>query len=129
MAKKVSDIKSTTNCSLLPQNGEFEDVCTIIDKHTARALSCVNAEHIFTCWEIGRYLSDRLKGGKWGDKIVRELSDYIKLHRPNYRGYGRSSLYNMVRFYETYSSLKFVQSVNGQLQELMIMLNLMVKNY
>lgn len=113
----VKDKKTTEKSSLLSLNGEFENVCVIIDTHTTRALSCINEEHILTCWEIGRYLFDRIKRGKWGDKIVRELSDYIKSHRPNYRGYGRSNLYNMIRFFEAYSSFEFVQSVNGQLQE------------
>lgn len=98
-------------------NAEFQQVCTIIDVHTARALARVNEEHLITCWEIGSYISQRIQNGKWGDKIVRDLADYIKQQRPTYRGYGRSNLYNMVRFYETYSSNQFVQSVNGQLGE------------
>lgn len=98
-------------------NAEFQQVCTIIDVHTARALARVNEEHLITCWEIGSYISQRIQNGKWGDKIVRDLADYIKQQRPTYRGYGRSNLYNMVRFYETYSSNQFVQSVNGQMGE------------
>lgn len=106
---------------------EFEQVCSIIDQHTARALSLINQEHLATCWEIGAYISQRLKDGKWGDKIVRELANYIRLHRPNNRGYSRTNLYYMVRFYETYTDSAFthllthyqdklpiVQSTTGQ---------------
>lgn len=98
---------------------EFQQVCQIIDLHTARALSKVNEEHLITCWEIGAFISARVKQGKWGDKVVRALVDYLKQQRPNYRGDGRSNLYNMVRFYETYSSEQFVQSANGQLPEIL----------
>jgi len=102
---------------------EFQQVCNIIDLHTARALARVNEEHLLTCWEIGSFISNRINSGKWGDKVVRALSDYIKQQRPTCRGYGRSNLYNMVRFYETYSAEQFVQSLNGQLGQIVQSLN------
>lgn len=113
---------------LKPENTEivdadFKKVCEIIDFHTARAIAHVNEEHLLTCWDVGALISDRIKQGKWGDKVVQDLADYVKHQRPNYRGYGRSNLYNMVRFYETYSSDKFVQSVNGQLGDIVQSVN------
>lgn len=112
-------IDKQTTTTIQPEVlGEFQQVCQIIDQHTARALTKLNEEHLMTCWEIGAFISARVKQGKWGDKVVRELVDYLKQQRPNYRGYGRSNLYNMVRFYETYSSEQFVQSANGQFGEL-----------
>ncbi|MBQ0044395.1 MAG: hypothetical protein KBT05_05170, partial [Bacteroidales bacterium] len=31
-------------------------------------------------WEIGQFISERLRTAKWGAKVVGELSDYIKRH-------------------------------------------------
>ena len=75
----------------------------------------VNQEHLLTCWEVGGFVSSRLRNGNWGDKVVRALADYIKRNRPDMRGYSKSNLYNMVKFYEQYSSLEFSQYI-GQYQ-------------
>ena len=96
---------------------EFQYVCTVIDTHTASALAKVNEEHLLTCWDVGSIISSKLKAGNWGDKVVRELSAYIRHNRPDHRGFGKSNLYAMVRFYEAYSSKDFaeiVQSLTGQ---------------
>lgn len=81
----MADIRQYTTAQSLANTSEFEQVCSIIDRHTACTLSLINQEHLATCWEIGAYISQRLKEGKWGDKIVRELANYIRLHRPNNR--------------------------------------------
>lgn len=112
---------NTIESSVLVEESEFKQICSIIDLHTAKALSRVNEEHLLTCWEVGEMVSAKLKAGNWGDKIVRELASYIHRHLPNHRGYGRSNLYGMAKFYETYSSNKFteiVQSLTGQFAEI-----------
>lgn len=91
---------------------EFQYVCDVIEHHRTCALVAVNLEHLLTCWEVGGFVFNRLKSGKWGDKIVRALADYIKRNRPDMKGYSKSNLYNMVKFYEQYSSLEFLQCVD-----------------
>lgn len=87
---------------------DFEYICSIIDLHSLNALQKVNEEHLLTCWEIGQNLSSRIKEGKWGDKVVRALADYIRTNRPSHRGFSKTNIYNMVKFYETYSSNDFL---------------------
>ena len=94
---------------------EFAYVDSLITAHTTAAIAKVNAEALQTYWEVGGYISDRLKNAQWGDHVVSELADYLKRHNPKRRGYSKRNLYNMVTFYDNYSSLEF-QSVTEQLK-------------
>lgn len=87
---------------------EFEHVDSIINAHTNAAIAKVNGEALQTYWEIGEYISRHLKDASWGDHIVSELADYLKRQKPNRRGYSKRNLYNMVKFYDTYSSTDFI---------------------
>lgn len=90
---------------------EFRQVCNIIELHRTRALYAVNQEHLLACWEVGAYVYSRLQCGTWGDKIIRALADYIKRNLPNLKGYGKSNLYNMVKFYQAYTHPEFLQLI------------------
>ena len=105
-----------TNISNIQQlEQEFAYVDSLITAHTNAAIAKVNAEALQTYWEVGGYISDRLKNAQWGDHVVSELADYLKRHNPKRRGYSKRNLYNMVTFYDNYSSLEF-QSVTEQLK-------------
>ena len=86
---------------------EFGAVLEIIKTHRANALVSVNVEHLLTNWEIGGYLSAKIKHDGWGKSTIDGLVDYIHTHAPNERGYGRSSLYSMVAVYEKFTSPEF----------------------
>ena len=94
---------------------EFAYVDLLITAHTNAAIAKVNAEALQTYWEVGAFISDRLKNALWGDHVVSELADYLKRHNPKRRGYSKRNLYNMVTFYDNYSSYKF-QEVIEQLR-------------
>lgn len=64
-----------------------------------------------TAWQVGGYVSAKLKSEEWGSKIVTQLSEYIRSRRPDIKGYSRQNIYNMVMFYEEYSSPEFAQTV------------------
>ncbi len=93
---------------------EFAAVDSIITAHTNAAIVKVNVEALQTYWEVGAYISDHLKNAQWGDHVVTELADYLKRHNPKRRGYSKRNLYNMVTFYDNYSSSEF-QDVTEQL--------------
>ena len=88
---------------------EFQQVQGIISLHRLKALQTVNNENLHTAWEIGAFVSARLKNSTWGSKTVMQLSEYLKAQDPTLRGYSRRNIYNMVAFYETYSSFQFVE--------------------
>jgi len=93
---------------------EFALIDSIITAHHTSAIAKVNAEALQMYWEIGQFISERLRTEKWGAKVIEELSDYIKRHNPKRRGYSKRNLYNMVKFYEVYGDSGF----SGLIQQL-----------
>jgi predicted nuclease of restriction endonuclease-like (RecB) superfamily len=92
-----------------PIETHFEQVHSIIDLHRTRALKVVNNESLLICWNVGQYVSEKLKASEWGSKVVTQLSEYLRTKDPSLKGYSRSSIYNMVSFFEAYSSPQFMQ--------------------
>ena len=86
---------------------QFAYVDSIINKHRTTAIATVNMESLLTAWEVGQYISIQLKSSHWGSKGVSELADYLKRQNPKRRGFGKRHLYNMVKFYDTYSTDEF----------------------
>ncbi len=87
----------------------FEEIRSIIVTHRSSASRGVNTESILMNWEIGSYISARLKSNEWGSKVVTELSEYLRVQDPTLKGYSRRNLYNMVAFYEAYSTTEFIE--------------------
>ena len=94
---------------------QFGEVIDIILQHKGRASRAVNNELLFTAWYVGGYVSAKLKSEEWGSKVVTQLSEYIRSQRPDIKGYSRRSIYNMVMFYDEYSSKTFCATVEKYL--------------
>jgi len=90
---------------------QFDEIVDIILSHRGRASRAVNNELLMTAWQVGGYVSAKLKSEEWGSKVVTQLSEYIRTKRPELKGYSRSSIYNMVMFYDEYSSEEFANTV------------------
>lgn len=103
MSKTISTIPNLTK---LEQ--QFEYVNSLIERHRSSAIAKVNMEALLTNWEVGQYIFQQLKSAQWGAKVVSELADYLKRMNPRRKGYSKRNLYNMVGFYETYSSESFL---------------------
>jgi predicted nuclease of restriction endonuclease-like (RecB) superfamily len=113
---------------IIPLTDEFQTVHSIISVRRSQALQAVNNENLLTSWEVGAFVSVRLKDAAWGSKTVTQLSEYLRTQDPTLRGYSRSNIYNMVLFFDTYSSsqfieyetklklIEFVQPVAGQIE-------------
>ena len=103
------------NNIVLSMEQQFGEVVDIILQHKSRASRAVNEELLLTAWHVGGYVSAKLKSEDWGRKVVSQLSEYIRSKRPDIKGYGRSSIYNMVLFYDEYSSETFTSTVERYL--------------
>lgn len=112
----------------VPEEKSFGEILGIIRAHRAGALISVNVEHLLSRWEIGGYLSAKIKRDGWGQSTIDRLVDYIHANAPEERGYGRSNLYNMVAVYEAFTASDFaallvrygtriVQSVPEQIEQ------------
>lgn len=94
---------------------QFGEVIDIILQHKSRASRAVNEELLLTAWYVGGYVSVKLKSEEWGSKVVSQLSEYIRAQRPDIKGYSRRNIYNMVMFYDEYSSETFIVTVENYL--------------
>lgn len=105
------DKKKVVDLSGLDMTRQFDEIVDIILSHRSLASRAVNNELLMTAWQVGGYVSKKLKSEEWGSKVVTQLSEYIRTKRPDLKGYSRSSIYNMVMFYDEYSSEKFINTV------------------
>ena len=102
---------------ILSQEQQFDEVINIILQHQGRASRAVNEEMLLMAWNVGGYVSNKLKTEEWGSKVVTQLSEYIRTKQPKLKGYSRSSIYNMVLFYEEYSSERFLSTASQYLSK------------
>lgn len=97
------DNQSIVTCN----SGDFAQVMQIIEQHRTQAVQAVNHESLLTAWEVGAFVSDRIKNAQWGAKVVQQLAEYIHTQNPTLKGWSRRTIYKMVQFYETYTSVAF----------------------
>lgn len=94
---------------------QFGEIIDIILQHKSNASRAVNEELLLTAWHVGGYVSTKLKSEEWGSKVVSQLSEYIRSQRPDIKGYSKRSIYNMVMFYDEYSSETFIATIRQYL--------------
>lgn len=99
----------------LVENCQFAKILDIIENSRERALKSVNTELIQLYWRIGEYLSSLCASSSHGDRIVDEVSDYIAQKNPSLKGFNRSGLYRMKKFYETYKDDEIVSPLVTQI--------------
>ena len=107
-SEKGRDMKKSV---IQSQEQQFGEVIDIILQHKSSATKAVNVELLLTAWHVGGYVSAKLKCEEWGSKVVSQLSEYICSQRPDLKGYSKRSIYNMVMFYDEYSSETFISTV------------------
>lgn len=87
---------------LLPTMQEFSLALDIIEKAKHRAIRAANAEMIQMYWDIGAYVSTKVKNGGWGKGVVEEFSAFLQRHYPSSKGFSPQNIWRMKQFYETY---------------------------
>lgn len=102
---------NNTELLVAQQEKQFAEVVDIIVQHRSHASRIVNEDALLTAWHVGSYVSSKLKSEEWGSKVVVQLSEYIRSQRPDIKGYSRRSIYNMVMFFNEYSSDAFAATV------------------
>ena len=105
------DMKTSvlTTSTSVQQSHDFASVMQIIETRRNQAVQMVNQASLLTAWEVGAFVSDRIKNAAWGAKVVQQLAEYIHTQDPTLKGWSKITIYRMVKFYETYSSVQFVE--------------------
>ena len=94
---------------------QFGEIIDIILQHKSNASRAVNEELLLTAWYVGGYVSTKLKSKEWGSKVVSQLSEHIRSQHTDIKGYSKRNIYNMVMFYDEYSSETFIATIRQYL--------------
>ncbi|MBQ4022946.1 MAG: DUF1016 family protein [Prevotella sp.] len=114
MNKAETNMEQTGNNNTpLEYSRDFDEVYRIITAHRKRVVRAVNNESMSMVWEVGGYVSNKLKTSIWGDGVVRQLSEFIRTKDPKARGWSYRTLYKMVQLYDTYSTPSFTSLLAG----------------
>lgn len=96
---------------MMAYKSDFEAIYGIITTHRNRVVQQLNGETVMMVWEVGGFVSGKLKTSAWGSGVVRQLAEFIHTQDPTVRGWSYRTIYKMVQFYETYSSPAFVELI------------------
>ncbi|MEA1979515.1 MAG: PDDEXK nuclease domain-containing protein [candidate division Zixibacteria bacterium] len=92
---------------------------TLIQKTQIKASISVNRELLGLYWTIGKSISDKVNKANWGSSVVEELSKDLKVEFPNQKGFSRSNLFSMKKWFEFYSKseidIEKIQQLVGQI--------------
>ncbi|WP_310604277.1 PDDEXK nuclease domain-containing protein [Anaerosporobacter sp.] len=81
---------------------DFNEVISIIEQAQESVYRAANREFISMYWNIGRFVSEKVRVGGWGKSIVKEFSEFIQLRYVGIQGFSASNIWRMRQFYETY---------------------------
>jgi len=82
---------------------QFTEVKELINQAKTKVFRSINSELIALYWDIGSYISKKVKESDWGKSIVNNLADYIKQTEPDMKGFSSQNLWRMKQFYESYN--------------------------
>ena len=91
----------------------------LISSSQIKASISVNRELLSLYWRIGKSISEKVERMNWGASVVLNLSNDLKKIFPHQKGFSRSNLFYMKKWYELYSSgdvdSEKVQQLVGQI--------------
>ncbi len=93
----------------------FVEVVEMIQSAKQTVMQTMNAQLVELYWQVGAYISQKLKQSEWGDAVVPQLAEYLDRNQPGLRGFTRANLFRMRKFYETYSNDEKVAPLVRQL--------------
>lgn len=108
------NVEDKNKTSLL-NDEEVNTILNVIKNHRENAYRKVNEELVSMYWEVGKYLSTKVRSEKWGAKVIDSISKAIIDNYPNLKGFDRSGLFRMMQFYETYSENEIVAPLVRQI--------------
>jgi len=99
---------------LIPQD-DFTEITQLIATARQRAVQSVNTALIELYWQVGQTISRKIEQAEWGDGVVAQLAEHLAHTQPGLRGFTRSNLFRMRKFYETYQVDEIVAPLVRQL--------------
>lgn len=93
----------------------FNEIIEMIETRKNNAYKKVNEELINLYWDFGKYISEKVNDGNWGEKIVDKLAEFMKKEYPTMKGFNRRGIYRMKQFFETYKDNEIVSTLLTQI--------------
>lgn len=109
-APKPKDIQRTDDYKLV-----LEALKERVYQAQFAALKAVNRELIGLYLDIGRVIAEKQEQYKWGENVVEQLARDLQVELPGVRGFSRSNVFYMRKFYLTYRDNQKVQTLSGQI--------------
>jgi len=66
---------------------EFSEIIAIIEQSRENAFKAVNHELISMYWNVGAYISEKVKNASWGKSVVTEFAYFIQSERPTSKAF------------------------------------------
>ena len=103
------------NTVVKTEQPDFSEVVHLIAAARQHAYQAVNTTLIDLYWQVGAYISNKIKAAEWGDGVVDALAKHLAVTQPNLQGFTRRNLFRMRQFYETYQDDQIVSPLVRQL--------------
>jgi predicted nuclease of restriction endonuclease-like (RecB) superfamily len=103
------------NTVVKTEQPDFSEVVHLITAARQHAYQAVNTTLIDLYWQVGAYISNKIKAAEWGDGVVDALAKHLAVTQPNLQGFTRRNLFRMRQFYETYQDDQIVSPLVRQL--------------
>ena len=105
--KRMHSVPSTNN--------EFDEIVAIIEQARQKAFRAVNRELIEMYWQIGQYISEKVKSNAWGKSIVTEFASFVQSKYVGIKGFSAQNIWRMKQFYETYAGNEKLSTLSREL--------------
>ena len=96
-------------------NNEFDEIVAIIEQARQKAFRAVNRELIEMYWQIGQYISEKVKSNAWGKSIVTEFASFVQSKYVGIKGFSAQNIWRMKQFYETYAGNEKLSTLSREL--------------
>ena len=94
---------------------DFAEITRLIESARQRAYQAVNTALIELYWQVGAYLSAKIKAAEWGEGVVDQLAQHLASTQPGLKGFTRRNLFRMRQFHEAYPDPQIVTALLTQL--------------
>ena len=89
----------------------INDIKSKIKQAQIKAAIKVNEELLRLYWDIAKVIVDKQKSSSWGDRIIEQISRDLKQEFPNLKGFSRTNLLYMKKWYLFWSDKNIPQVV------------------
>ena len=86
-------------------------------QYQIKAAVAVNSGMLAFYWSLGRDIVKMKAESRWGSSFVDNLSKDLQKTLPNVKGFSRTNIFYIIKFYKLYTKLEEIPQIGGQLME------------